>query len=156
MQRSSVRALGVGVVLLVAGATVGCTGSPVGDPCTPESIPPGGYDDTEVYIETSSVQCRTRVCMVYQLAGNPPPPEMCKGDSSDPPECYQVFCSCRCSTSGGGQANTPLCSCGEGFTCVDDVVTTGGEGVRGGYCVPCRLPNDPRQLPDFFEDCPTS
>lgn len=155
MHGSSVRALGVGVVLLVAGAAFGCTGSPIGDPCTPESIPPGGYDDREIYIETSSVQCRTRVCMVYQLEGQPE--TNCRGLPEDPPECTQVFCSCRCSTSGGGQANTPLCACGDGFTCVDDVVTTGGEGVRGGYCVPCKRRNGETRtnLPtDVFDDCP--
>lgn len=160
MHRSSVRADGVRVALLVAGvmlmggAAIGCTGSPIGDPCVPESIPMGGYDDREIYIETSSVQCRTRTCMVYKLLGQPSMD--CTGAASDPPECHQVFCSCRCSTTSGAQANTPLCACGEGFTCVDDVVTTGGEGVQGGYCVPCIREGNPDNLPiNVYDPCPS-
>ncbi|MBX3270931.1 MAG: hypothetical protein KF729_11765 [Sandaracinaceae bacterium] len=139
----------------------GCTGSPVGDPCVPESIPPGGFDAREIYLETSSVQCRTRVCMVYELTGDPG--NICE-DTGNAPGCLpratvnsQVFCSCRCSISEGGQANTPLCDCGEGFNCVNDIVTTGGEGVRGGYCVPCIEPGNPRNLDSaVFDACPAS
>ena len=136
----------------------GCVGSPIGDPCAPESIPPGGFDPREIYLETSSVQCRTRVCMVYRLDGNPE--SIC--ERGDPPPCLQqatvnnqVYCSCRCSVPAGGQANTPLCDCAEGYTCVDDIVTTGGAGVQGGYCVPCIRPGDPRGLDStLFDDCP--
>ena len=68
----------------------------------------------------------------------------------------QVFCSCRCSVGADGQANTPLCACGDGFTCLDDVVTTGGVGVTGGYCIPCIRDGDDRNLdPTVYEDCPT-
>jgi hypothetical protein len=152
----------------LASMAAGCTGSGIGDPCIPESIPADGFDSREVYLETSSVQCRTRVCMVYRLEGDPrqviaEDPEMstCPAGST---ECVteqavdqQVFCSCRCSVSEGEQANTPLCNCGDGFTCVDDVVTTGGVGVRGGYCVPCIKPDDDRDLdPTVFEDCPAN
>jgi len=143
---------------------LGCTGSPVGDPCVPESIPPGGFDPQEVYLETSSVQCRTRVCMVYQLSGNP---DVICDEFGMPAGCIprttlsnQVFCSCRCS-SDGGDTNIPLCDCGDGFRCLEEgergFVTAGGEGVRGGYCVPCRKPDgdDDRNLdPTLFEQCP--
>lgn len=138
-----------GLLVFSLVAAVGCTGSPVGDPCVPESIPPGGFDNREVYLETSSVQCRTRVCMVYQLDGDPTelPP--------DDQDLDQVFCSCRCSIAEGEQANQPLCACGAGFECIDDIVTTGGEGVRGGYCVPCVLPGNPENLDiTIFDDCP--
>lgn len=156
----------LGLPLLAVGAlglgTIGCSVSPVGDPCIPESIPQNGFDAREIYLETSSVQCRTRVCMVYQLQGNPD--LICGTPGADPNTCVtqdaldkQVFCSCRCSTSAGGQANTPLCACGDGFTCEDDIVTTGGEGVRGGYCVPCIRPGNPDNLPSPpFENCPTA
>lgn len=148
MHGSSLRAANVGAFLLVASAIAGCTGSPIGDPCVPESVPAGGYDDREVYIETSSVQCRTRVCMVYKVLGLP--------EDLTPMGQEQIFCSCRCSVTAGGQANTPLCACGDGFTCVDDIVTTGGEGVRGGYCVPCRRTTEDRNLdPAVFDACPT-
>jgi hypothetical protein len=163
MHRSLSRVLGVGIAPLLVSVTLlsaatGCTGSPIGDPCIPESIPPNGFDNREIYLETSSVQCRTRVCMVYQLDGNPE--TIC--DASGLPEgCVteteldqQVFCSCRCSITEGGQANTPLCNCADGFTCIDDIVTEGGAGVRGGYCVPCRRDPEPRPLTDVFDDCP--
>lgn len=139
---------------------VGCTGSPIGDPCIPESIPEGGFDPREIYLETSSVQCRTRVCMVYRLSGDPE--NVCDA-TGNPAGCIsqttlnnQVYCSCRCSVGEGGEANTPLCACGDGFTCQDDVVTTGGVGVTGGYCVPCIRPGDDRELDaTVYEECPT-
>lgn len=147
------------VVALLLVAAAGCTGSPIGDPCVPESIPVGGFDSREIYLETSSVQCRTRVCMVYQLSGDPE--NICDA-TGGPAGCIsqdtvnaQVFCSCRCSVPEGGQANTPLCDCGDGFVCVDDIVTTGGAGVRGGYCVPCIEEGNPRNLDTaLFENCP--
>ena len=62
----------VGVVLVALGCPLGgCAPVGQGDPCTPESIPGDGFVANEVYVETSSVQCRTRVCMVYHLKGNP-------------------------------------------------------------------------------------
>lgn len=121
----------------------GCAASGVGDPCIPEAIPELGFTNRESYVETSSVQCRTRVCLVYRLQGHP---ERILGDSAtcDPrymstcitPEARdeRVFCSCRCSAGTGGDTNLPLCECNEGFHCVD-LLTQGGAGVRGGYCI---------------------
>ena len=148
----------VTVPLLLA---MGCTGSPIGDPCIPESIPPGdGFDSREIYLETSSVQCRTRVCMVYRLNGNPE--NICDA-TGGPAGCIdqqvannRVYCSCRCSLSSG-QADQPLCECSDGFRCQDDIVTTGGMGVQGGYCVPCITENDDRNLDaTAFENCPVN
>ena len=103
---------------------VGCKSAiGVGDPCDPESIPGGGFDRSEVYLETSSVQCRTRVCMVYKTEGLP-------GDVTYNEE--QVYCSCRCDAPEG--ANTPTCACPSGFTC-ETILEQGGTGIRGGYCV---------------------
>lgn len=161
MHGSVSRLVRAGAPLLVAAAMFGCAPSPIGDPCVPESIPGGGYDPREVYIETSSVQCRTRACMVYRLKGNPEEP--CDAPGADVETCAnaeeiddQIFCTCRCSVAEGGQSNTPLCNCGQGFTCVDDVVTAGGEGVRGGYCIPCTYDGDPRDLGPAFDACPTA
>lgn len=142
------KALAKNVVWWLVGASActlgvlssGCQARGIGDPCIPEAIPTSGFTSSEAYVETSSVQCRTRVCLVYRLAGNP---EQITGTDSCPagsetcvPQAEvdeRVFCSCRCSASGG-DTNLPLCDCTEGFHCVD-LLTQGGAGVRGGYCI---------------------
>jgi hypothetical protein len=140
---------------LLAGGAVGCAPTGLGDPCTPEAIPTGGFSPREVYVESGSVQCRTRTCMVFHLDGNPECTPDCMqcgaGGSAACPRCTmgaggtfgcvdttgtpelensdeRVFCSCRC--SAGGNPALPLCRCTEGFRCVPD----GDPG--GGYCVP--------------------
>ncbi|GAB4212441.1 MAG: hypothetical protein OHK0013_35210 [Sandaracinaceae bacterium] len=134
----------------------GCAASGVGDPCVPEAIPLLGFTSRESYVETSSVQCRTRVCLVYRLQGHP---ERIVGTASCPSSdptlagtCVteelredRVFCSCRCSAAGD-DTNLPLCQCNEGFHCVD-LLTQGGAGVRGGYCIRSEFCED-------NEDCP--
>ncbi len=128
-----------GLLMLLA---TGCEAPGVGDPCIPEQIPGNGFDPNEVYIEGTSVQCRTRVCMVYKLNGDPSISfDECLANGRTDCDRYattdeidaRVHCSCRCSTDG--DSNTPTCDCGDGFTCVDDLVTLGGAGIRGGYCV---------------------
>ena len=143
------RAAVVGRAFLIANvclsflAVLGCTGSPIGDPCVPESVPTNGFEPTEVYLESSSVQCRTRLCMVYQLDGNPnfvvdEEPSTCPSGSTDcvmKSEVQQrVFCSCRCDVADDQDQNTPLCACPEDFSCVA-VTAGGGAGLRGSYCV---------------------
>ncbi len=135
-------ALIVGSVL-VGTFAAGCPARGVGDPCVPEAIPEAGFTARESYVETSSVQCRTRVCLVYRLQGHPEhivgDPMTCRNPATD--NCIdtdtrdaRVFCSCRCS-AGGGDSTLPLCTCNEGFHCVE-LLTKGGDGVRGGYCIP--------------------
>lgn len=134
--------------LLALVALSGCPNTGIGDPCTPENPPLGGFLPGEAYLETSSVQCRTRVCMVYQfgsaIALDPTESsEECTARGGDPAICAglppeqtideRVYCTCRCSTAGG--SNTPTCECPGGFTCVDNLLTLGGDGIRGGYCV---------------------
>ena len=55
-----------GAALLVLAA---CDPPGVGDPCTPEVRPPEGqaWAYGEVSVETRSLQCRTRTCMVYHF-----------------------------------------------------------------------------------------
>lgn len=134
-------------LLFVGGMTIaalgaGCEAPGVGDPCTPEQIPMGGFNPAEAYLETSSVQCRTRVCMVYKLAGDPSkiigtpsctPADMTAGVCVAPERAEQkVYCSCRCRAPEGVDAT--VCECPDDFTCVD-VLELGGDGIRGGYCV---------------------
>lgn len=102
----------------------------VGRECLPASVPSGGYDAREVYLEPSSAQCDTRACIVYQLDGDPRMVD-CAGCLTSEEVRARVFCTCRCSTDTGAD----VCACPSGFSCVDDLITTGGEGTRGGYCV---------------------
>lgn len=99
----------------------------------------GGFVNTEAYLETSSVQCRTRVCMVYQLAGLPareagdcdPGTQNC---ASIQETIDRVYCTCRCDAPSGSTAT--LCDCPDDFTCREVVVLEGaGDGIRGSYCV---------------------
>jgi hypothetical protein len=120
-----------------SGSGVGSDGghsAVVGQSCLPESVPRDGFEPAEVYLETTSDACATGdrpgVCIVYQLDGDP--------RTTDCPDCpnaaeveARVFCTCRCSSVTG----PPPCACPDGFMCVDNLVTTGGDGVRGGYCV---------------------
>jgi len=131
---------------------IGCTDEGVGDPCIPEAIPCNaegqdcGYKASESYLETSSVQCRSRLCIVRKLDNGSQgvypsdPRKLCEDDNE--PGCLSeskleesVYCTCRCGLpkgeSGGGQE---LCGCPDGFTCAE-VLTQGGPGVRGSYCV---------------------
>ena len=146
----SARVAAIVCTVLLGALMSGCPARGIGDPCVPEAIPGDGFVDREIYVETSSVQCRTRTCMVFRLQGNPTQViedgtcpdgslncvsrdlDVTVNNSLD-----RVFCSCRCSAAGG-DANTPLCECSDGFHCVD-VISAGGAGVQGGYCVPNEL-----------------
>jgi hypothetical protein len=125
----------------------GCSSSAVGDPCVPEAVPEGGFLASETYLETSSVQCATRVCLVRGLMGDPnnlkedDPP--CPGDDpgGEPEDstCVSeneversVYCSCRCGAPA--ESGLPTCGCPGGFIC-EEVLLTGGDGLRGSYCV---------------------
>jgi hypothetical protein len=129
----------------------GCTASGVGDPCIPEAIPGNGFTETEVYVETSAVQCRTRVCVVFHLNGHPenlqsdgcpltPTAAMpgcvedrnpiTNGTPFPPDDINRVFCSCRC-RAGEGNPNLPICACSDGYHCADE-----------GYCVPHEADGD--------------
>ena len=131
---------------LMSSFMFGCSTPAVGAPCLPEQIPEEGFADQEAYIESSSVQCETRVCIVFRLRGDPREgcvPMMANCNPSDPncaPDKYcatpqdvekRVYCTCRCNSADTGFAE---CECPDGFTCVD-VLEQGGPGVRGGYCV---------------------
>lgn len=126
--------------LVLLGAA--CSGTGVGDACVPEQVPAGGFLATETYLETSSVQCATRVCLVRELAGDPNKifgeSEACDEDPPDP-TCVtaaevaeSVYCSCRCGAPAG--SGLPTCECPGGFRC-EEVLETGGDGLRGSYCV---------------------
>ncbi len=121
--------------LFVVFAASACAPSGVGDPCVPEQNPAGGFKSSEAYIEQNSVQCRTRVCLVYQLNGDP--------NCIDPgdPKCAtdkdvrdRVYCSCRCKT-GENDTKSGVCQCPEGYSCESILNASTNPGVTGSYCV---------------------
>jgi hypothetical protein len=109
----------------------------VGDPCLPSVIPEGGFDDREAYVEAGSNTCESHACLVYHLQGDPrlecrvsPPPDLYVCPNSESVNDH-VYCSCRCDAAGGPG---PECDCPSGFAC-QQVLETGPEALRGGYCV---------------------
>jgi hypothetical protein len=140
-----------------------CANEGVGDPCVPESIPCDdptvnrncGFRDSESYIESSSVQCRSRLCIVHKLKGrggntladprdlegkdegvdwNPDE----GGTQTDGPSRVgqqdldqSVYCTCRCNAP---KETREFCECPSGYKC-EEVLTLGGEGIKGSYCV---------------------
>lgn len=141
MGRQLLELIGFVAISLLWLAGTGCSSSAVGDPCVPEQVPEGGFLPSETYLETSSVQCATRVCVVRNLDGDPnnlqeAEPEPCP---RGPETCVfeseveaSVYCSCRCAAPAG--SDLPTCGCPDGFTC-EEVLETGGDGLKGSYCV---------------------
>ena len=146
-----------GALALLGFLATACADEGVGDPCIPETIPctPAvgdtpkkcGFNLQESYIESSSVQCRSRLCIVHKLDndsnGTVPadPTQICpegaskadraagcvtEGEVSD-----SIFCTCRCD---GPSTSVEFCQCPDGFAC-QEVLTLGGDGIRGSYCV---------------------
>ena len=139
MRRTVQASVSMATMALVAGLSwlpMGCEAPGVGDPCEPEQVPAGGFVPTEAYLETSSVQCRTRVCMVYKLAGDPR--EECDPTQTVCPTRDQVddrvYCTCRCRAPD--DPNATVCECPEGYECTEVLTSEGaGPGIRGSYCV---------------------
>jgi hypothetical protein len=148
MQRSSPIWIALAVAALGA---FGCSDIGVGDPCIPETVPCNaageqcGYKASEAYIEATSVQCKSRLCIVYKLdnatQGAIPsdPRTLCNGKNdadgcvSDEALAKSVYCTCRCDT-GGVKSGIDTCTCPSGFTC-EPVLNLGGPGIIGSYCV---------------------
>lgn len=130
------------MVCLCAGLA-GCSEPAVGAPCLPEMVPENGFEESEAYVETSSVQCETRVCLVFRLRGDPREGCVASGCAEGDDNCQEVvcatprdaeeriYCSCRCDAPNADFAE---CECPDGFSC-EQVLREGGPGVQGGYCV---------------------
>jgi hypothetical protein len=137
-------------IALLGLALTACADEGVGDPCIPETIPcknlagteSCGFQRTESYIESSSVQCRTRLCIVHQLdngtngeiAANPT--NLCGNPATkgcvDPGVLDDsVYCTCRCN---GPKTSVEFCECPDGFSC-KEILSLGGDGIKGDYCV---------------------
>jgi len=155
MQRFALKWIAI-VVMALSGAA--CANDGVGDPCIPESVPCTdgvcGFSKTESYVESSSVQCRSRVCIVHKLRGGATlaDPRDIVGENegidwlpktgaedTDGPSAVDpgdldkgVYCTCRCKDGDGKKVEG--CECGDGFKC-EEILTLGGAGIRGSYCV---------------------
>lgn len=147
MQPSAWKWIGLAFLGLSAMA---CADEGVGDPCLPETIPQKitaagtqyGFEASESYIESSSVQCRSRLCIVYQLDNGttgrlPADPRVVCDAAGQPDGCVKaeernraVHCTCKC----GGPKTAEQCECPDGYSC-KEILTLGGEGIRGSYCV---------------------
>lgn len=143
-----------GAVALLGLLVTACADEGVGDPCIPETIPckPDekgvkrcGFNNTESYIESSSVQCRSRLCIVHKLdnktEGDTPadPTKACgevygrdQGCVTNEELDQAIFCTCRCGGPAGNKDD--FCECPSGFSC-QEVLSLGGDGIRGDYCV---------------------
>ena len=141
MRKKLLDLMGIVAISLLWVAGSGCASSAVGDPCVPEEVPGGGFLASETYLEKESVQCATRVCLVRGLKGDPSnlQPECSKDVEGEPSTCVSendversVYCSCRCGAPA--ESGLPTCDCPGGFIC-EEVLETGGDGLRGSYCV---------------------
>ena len=138
MARKLLELMGFVAISLLWLAGSGCASSGVGDPCVPDQGYPDGFLATETYLETSSLQCATRVCLVRGLMGDPSnlQEDECPGgpDTCVPASEVErsVYCSCRCDAPA--ESGVPTCDCPGGFIC-EPTLQTGGPGLEGSYCV---------------------
>jgi len=126
---------------------LGCGDLGVGDPCAPQrpmglvcnpaaNMTAGCFRGTEIYIETQSLQCRSRICLVYRYDEAADEATPSSGRMLRP---KRVFCTCRCGVPASLRATTDesvLCQCPENFVCQTDVAGQQyNPGVQGSYCV---------------------
>ncbi len=156
MQRFAWKSIAIAIFVCgMACELSACANDGVGDPCVPESIPCDddkskgcGFSKSESYVESSSVQCRSRVCIVHKLVGGAElaDPRDIEGQDEgiarpgiDGPNSVDkaaldqsVYCTCRCKNGDGKKIEG--CECADGFEC-EEILTLGGDGIRGFYCV---------------------
>jgi len=169
MRRTSSKAQAMAGLALVGFLLLGgCGVTGVGDPCVPEAVPTNGFTRSEVYVESSAVQCRTRTCLVYHLTGNPEnlTSEGCTGTGCvedmiplipgvalSENNINRVFCSCRCRPDATAP-NLPTCGCSDGFSCADEGFCVPHEADTG-YCSETQTNNCTIELCDLATNrCP--
>lgn len=118
------RSIALAFAFAAAAAAGACRPTGVGDPCTPEVEPEGGFNEEDLLLEVDSIQCRTRICMTYRM---------------------ESFCTRRCESDGDCQAEwfeegpgkegTPPARC-------EATVRVGEPQLVGRYCVPERASDE--------------
>lgn len=146
----------------LASGLCGCESGGVGDPCVPEEEYAetfSGFSAEEGLVETQSMQCETRVCLINHFQGRVSCPygqtaqEAAGGaarcavpGSATPiqgevlPQLLKrraedtVYCSCRCD---GPDKNARYCECPSGFSCEEVLppLGRGKEQLVGSYCI---------------------
>jgi hypothetical protein len=127
----------------------------VGDPCIPDEEHRqdfAGFGITEANVESGSLACETRVCLVNHFQGRVSCPygqdDLSLPDAdpatavtvpvdawdADRKAADAVYCSCRCD---GPDPNGRYCECPSGFVCAELVprLGLGREQLEGSYCV---------------------
>ena len=164
-------------LVLFVSSLVACEPGGVGDPCLPDaeysaSFLPFAIE--EIYLESRSFQCETRVCLVNHFQGRVSCP-LGQNDSTSEPGCTvpgsgateaarvegpvpawdldrppsrAVYCSCRCD---GPDDNARYCECPSGYTCTELVRELGlpGGQLAGSYCVRDGTEYDPTNPPSL-------
>lgn len=148
-------------------SAAGCNPVGVGDPCIPEdeySATFSGFGVSEANVESRSLQCDTRVCIVNHFQGRVSCPYGQRVDASGnvtsgtpPGACHvpsstqkvtvpvdaqllhrraqdRVYCSCRCE---GADKTANYCSCPIGYSCLPLIpdLGLGKEQLAGKYCL---------------------
>jgi hypothetical protein len=154
----------------------GCDSGHVGDPCIPDaeySLDFAPFSLREVYFESRSLSCATRLCLVNHFQGRVSCPlgqassddeeRLCTtpaasaGDRAervqgevpawdlDRPAEHAVYCSCRCD---GPDPDGRYCECPTGFECarLAPEVTRRDRELAGSYCIKAGSAFDPSQV----------
>ena len=145
------------LLMLAVGSICSCGKSEgIGDPCIPEDEAKqdfSGYAMNEVSVESRSVQCESRLCLVNHFQGRVGCPKgqtdgtgACETPSGeqvtvqvkawdmDRPATQTVYCSCRCD---GPEPDARYCDCPSGFSCTKllDDLGLGASELAGSYCI---------------------
>ncbi len=162
-------------VAIVCGATLlasaGCDPGHVGDPCLPDAeysatFPP--FSLREVYLESRSLECATRLCLVNHFQGRVSCP-LGQTTTDGEPACFvpgatervqtevpawdldrpasrTVYCSCRCD---GPDPGARYCECPSGFECRKLAPETDLDldaELAGSYCIKSETAFQPSEL----------
>jgi hypothetical protein len=156
------------VCQLVVPLTLGCQQDGVGDPCVPEEEYASGFPGfgiEEVGVETQSVQCMTRLCLVNHFQGR----VSCPGGQTQTDLALDGSVAGRCRAPGSGDAQSAVsvpvaawdidrppdravycscrcdgpdraahyCECPEGYECTELIpdMGLGATQLPGSYCV---------------------